>query len=297
MSKIEFNISQDCITVEQSWQMVEENNRRQSTVLCLHGNQQNNEVFRTRLGRLSKKLRKVVHLEFLESTISLPLQTGEEVAMKTWWNFSKKDSEYIVDFESIESTLTQVENHILFLKEEGIIVKGILGFSMGAALATLIASKLQRFSSIDFSILFSCPNVSFFVVNEKIKLTSLHVYGKQDKLVLPSASLEVASYFETAQIHEHNQGHCIPSKAVDHEVILQFVRNQLEKSSFELSSEQEEELEALNSIYAEDNKFSLSIGKQAKVEYIWDKISNLFSYLLKILSTQSKQQKKNWILW
>ena len=50
----------------------------------------------------------------------------------------------------------------------------------------------------------------YFELNEKLKIPSLHVVGKADKLVDYEKSIQLANDFVNSDIYEHELGHCIP---------------------------------------------------------------------------------------
>jgi hypothetical protein len=53
-------------------------------VLCLHGHQQNGEIFKSRLQRLAAKLLSSCQMTWLNAPHELPLKEGQSVAMCAW---------------------------------------------------------------------------------------------------------------------------------------------------------------------------------------------------------------------
>ena len=80
-------------------------------VLCLHGKQQNAEVFRTRLGRLPHKCKSsTLEFDIAEAPFSLPMLDGNSVSYKTWFYYDHnpdKPSDMSME-DSIEISL----NHL-----------------------------------------------------------------------------------------------------------------------------------------------------------------------------------------
>lgn len=55
-------------------------------VLCLHGSRQNGEVFANRISGIVRRFHKAgFELFFPDGSVELPLQEGQEVAMRSWW--------------------------------------------------------------------------------------------------------------------------------------------------------------------------------------------------------------------
>ena len=109
-------------------------------LLCLHGSEQNAEVFRTKIGGFPHKAQKAkIQLTYLNAPHILPLRPGDEVPLRTWY---VRQDDGIVRKDTIEESLS-------FLEEtwQSGDFDGILGFSQGGWLiiATHILSSFFSF--------------------------------------------------------------------------------------------------------------------------------------------------------
>ena len=190
-------------------------------VLSLHGKSQNKEVFRKRLGQLPKKLKKFgVRFEIIEAPHDLPLEEGQSVAMKTWFNRIEFRS---VEPESLETTFQLIETEWSRAREEGDPFVGLLGFSQGGTLAAILATQPDRFPGLQFVVCCGAPN-NDIVESEKIPriLKTLHCGGDTDTVVPIASSKLLAEKFHEPTFYIHPQGHCIPSRAESQRLIIEF---------------------------------------------------------------------------
>eukprot|EP01065_Artemidia_motanka_P019983 TRINITY_DN23904_c3_g1_i1.p1 TRINITY_DN23904_c3_g1~~TRINITY_DN23904_c3_g1_i1.p1 ORF type:complete len:880 (+),score=250.20 TRINITY_DN23904_c3_g1_i1:88-2727(+) len=100
-----------------------------ASVLCLHGCEQDAEVFSQRLSQLRKRSAGLLDFHFVDAPFELPIQEGCDVAMRTWWRYVR-DGVQRGDLERAVETARKV-----YVEENCV---GILGFSQGASLATLL---------------------------------------------------------------------------------------------------------------------------------------------------------------
>ena len=127
-------------------------------ILCLHGHEQNSEVFRKRLGGLPRKMKAAqAKFVFLDGPVLVPArrapsQAGAEVGteaedapvLRSWW---RRAREGLIDLDSLQETLQLVRDS---WETEGPFA-GILGFSMGGTMACQIVMHLP------------CPGLKFVV--------------------------------------------------------------------------------------------------------------------------------------
>ena len=92
---------------------------------------------------------------------------------------------------------------------------------------------------------------------DMVEVASLHLGGRQDKVV-PSEDLErVSSKFISPEVHIHEQGHCFPIRAEWLERVVGFVERQSSRDNVHVCAdeealvEQKEEVESILSIYPE----------------------------------------------
>ena len=74
-------------------------------ILCLHGSQQNAEIFRTRLGNIPRKAKELAKFVIVEAPNELPLQEGDSIPLRTWF---LKGSSGNWDHSSVQKTLSVV---------------------------------------------------------------------------------------------------------------------------------------------------------------------------------------------
>jgi len=63
----------------------------------------------------------------------------------------------------------------------------------------------------------------YYDLNNKIKLSSLHLIGKEDKVIPEEMATKLTHYFESPQVFFHNSGHLIPVNAESKNAIFEFL--------------------------------------------------------------------------
>jgi len=222
-------------------------------ILLLHGDRQTGQILLGRVGALKKKLKRhgitliapdgpfpwkldpSVHVR--PSVVNEDDQAEDDL-MRTWWY---RDGN---NYGGLETSLQYLEE--IWKSESGI--EGIIGFSRGARLTYLIThlhctSKGKSFPNLKYVIIASgygnVPLPTNFTHSNDIRLSmpSMHIYGKNDRLVTPSASRALLDSYINPLVHEHDGGHYIPMRADDVSVILSFIMNH---TSDEKSNQEEE---------------------------------------------------------
>lgn len=202
-------------------------------ILALHGYAQSQDIFKSKLGSLRKAFKRKADFTFISAPhrVSMKDNFGEDVSdpqadVYGWW-FSTNDgifkvveSNELVGFEeSLKLVEETFEKHGPF--------DGILGFSQGAAFASILCSmqqqKLLPFK-FDFAIFISgfkslCqPHAKYYT--EKVDLLSLHVYGTNDKVIKTEMSKDLVDLFKDAKAIVHEGGHYIPSPKKYYELFI-----------------------------------------------------------------------------
>ena len=165
-----------------------------------------------------------------------PHMSQEDARMNSWWN--RKGNDYI----GLEQTLELIQT----LSQEREIV-GIFGFSQGARLSHLL-SLLHSADSSTY-----LPHLKFVMIcagydarcdalmpsnfpisvpqtvsdDALISLPSLHIFGRNDKLIFPEQSQAVAKEYVSGTLHSHEGNHFVPNKAADLEVYQNFIQQSL----------------------------------------------------------------------
>ncbi|GJQ12733.1 hypothetical protein GpartN1_g4524.t1 [Galdieria partita] len=208
-------------------------------ILCLHGFRQNANSFRKRTGAVRKALESKANctLEYIDAPhVVEPAgeilieETGERKWIGPqlgWWKASSDGKHY----EGWRETVDYLRN---VFRSQGPF-EGILGFSQGAALSSLICAMkeqavelgLEEFSCIRFALIFSGfvsrAEEHLPLIKTTIRTPALIGYGKADDLVDASRSQDLARLFVNATILEHEGGHLVPSGAMEREQIIRFV--------------------------------------------------------------------------
>lgn len=180
-------------------------------VLCLHGYSQTASEFASHLRRVTA-LSPSVEFTFLDGPHEVPSLMKPGKTGRAWW-LPRRNSDKQWEFDGVDAALEAVRS------AAGPDVQAVLGFSQGAALASLIAALHAEdaaaspvpglrlvacvggfpftAASPDYSHLFRAP----------LQLPSLHVTGANDEVVSPAKSSSLASLFEQPQRCQHAGGH------------------------------------------------------------------------------------------
>lgn len=200
--------------------------------LCLHGHSQNEHVFYEKTGGIRKALKEMVQEFMLISAPHLlPLREDQEVSMHTWYY---KDYDLnIVDVDSLKVTLDFLQD--LWNQNQ---FDGIIGFSQGGTLATIIASLCDRkyaFNGLKYLIIISSPEINHAVLNSSIikmhnynnciATKAIFIIGKSDEWVPSDSTIELSYRYANKVIIYHDGGHYVPSQRC----ILNQIKEHLDK--------------------------------------------------------------------
>jgi hypothetical protein len=185
-------------------------------ILCLHGYCQNAKIFSQKIGSLRKQLLKIGYqCEFVDGyqkPTSSFVENNPEPE-HCWWNSNEDRTVYI----GLEDSLNKLTDHI---KKHGPF-DGILGFSQGAAMASVIA----QVANPSFIILIGgfLPRAENALKWINFNGPSLHVFGEKDEMVPLSGSLLLAAkmagveeitptdlHVGNATLLKHKNGHVVP---------------------------------------------------------------------------------------
>jgi len=203
-------------------------------ILCLHGYRQTGPVFRQRTGALRKALKK--QAEFVFVTAPHEIKSEDEEKMFGWW-FSADDNSYdahdVTDCSiGLKESLSVVATA---LKEHGP-VDGILAFSQGASLLSIICSlkqsKDEQFQDFNFAIFISgyksrqTEHQDCYKMN--VTFPTLHVMGDGDKVIEKEMSEDLLSVYDDKSVINHKGGHFVPATSAEKSQYIQFLSNFLE---------------------------------------------------------------------
>lgn len=200
-------------------------------ILCLHGYRQSGEQFRTKTGGFRKLFKKKCEYVFINAPHFIP-----ETEDRGWW-FSQSEKTYdATEISSIdvgfEETLNSVASE---LKSQGPF-DGILSFSQGACLASVIcmlkAKGDERFQDFGFAIIAAGyrsrteQHQSYYSKESKIEFPTLHIIGDSDQVIKREMSDDlVGDYFDekVTVIARHPDGHILPTKGECKATIVDFI--------------------------------------------------------------------------
>jgi predicted esterase len=189
-------------------------------LLCLHGYTQNGPLFAKRIAVLRKQLAKH-NIECIFPSGPFKATETSEEDEQSWWNH--QNNIYVGMKESISIL-------IKFVDENGP-VNGIIGFSQGAAMTSILANSLKI--KPDYIIVVGGFLPRDLDAVELITFTGpqLHVMGAKDELVTVETSKNLVNHMArfnaASDIHlfEHDGGHFVPGKAEARNFMVDWILN------------------------------------------------------------------------
>ncbi|XP_034280386.1 esterase OVCA2 [Pantherophis guttatus] len=189
-------------------------------LLCLHGYGQNAERFRARTGALRKALRGRARLLYLDAPHRLPAEgePGPEggAGPRGWWPESAAGPEPGSALRAVAEALAALGP-----------VDGLLGFSQGAALAGLLCALRERGDGrfpFGFALLVAgFPVAEAAAAAGALRVPSLHVFGRDDRVIPAAESRALAERFARPALLAHDGGHFVPAAAAQRAAYLAFL--------------------------------------------------------------------------
>lgn len=186
-------------------------------------------VLERHMRRVAHHLKDTVSFHYLDGphTVArredLPTADFDDGDMKAWWTVRKRDDGGWI-YDGVEEALECLATaQAAAERRDGVGFHGILGFSQGGALASLVAAlhadggRSPLSSSLDHVVLASGfgfgaaePDYSSLFASP-IRVPSLHTIGERDNIVKPRTSEAGFKIFADAQLHRHPGGHVVPS--------------------------------------------------------------------------------------
>ncbi|KAL1744841.1 serine hydrolase FSH [Schizophyllum fasciatum] len=232
------------------------------TVLALHGYCQSGAIFSKRIGALRKQCKDVefvfvdapLVLEPIDMAGSFPQNTATKVdstesalasvgaaevatdanlVPRGWWKRDFTTDKAI----GIEQSI-QVVKEVLQKRH----FDGVLGFSQGAAFASLIAALLERPETYPPFLVDGkpphppfefCINVAGFKVRDPAfadtygsgySTPTLHIIGRNDVVVVPERSQTLVDASLNGRLEQHDGGHFVPSKGPWRKFLETYIR-------------------------------------------------------------------------
>lgn len=208
---------------------------RKLRILCFHGYQQNAKDFAGKLGSLRKALKSRAELIFIDAphlvkaddSISEPCASES----RAWWTWQDPD---VAGRPSLASTYTGVEASLQLATNalsQHQPIDGVLGFSQGSALASLLLAQCQNQGSdtrIKFAILAGAflpkdPKYAKHLRETAVHVPTLFVCGESDKYIPLGRTKELIETFDQQRVQQyvHTGGHMVPTCTGDFKRCLQ----------------------------------------------------------------------------
>ena len=199
-------------------------------ILCVHGNAQVGEIFRSRLDSLERKLTSTIApsptLHFVDAPYLLPKRDGDDVSLRTW---RVEGGEWAASTSRIAAAARDVGG-----------VDGVLAFSQGvaAALVAIAAGALPRarFIIVAGGYLPRSLDADGTSPAAWTQLRSLHLIGTADTAVPPARSEALAACFASPNVLKHRKGHQVPTHSSAAATILAFVRARADEQAAQESA-------------------------------------------------------------
>eukprot|EP01089_Gocevia_fonbrunei_P017636 TRINITY_DN5779_c0_g1_i1.p1 TRINITY_DN5779_c0_g1~~TRINITY_DN5779_c0_g1_i1.p1 ORF type:complete len:217 (+),score=28.56 TRINITY_DN5779_c0_g1_i1:144-794(+) len=183
---------------------------------------------------------------------------GESWHYKWWSSVPQQDWLTSKDQSGFKSSLDYLHDFIQKEEKENGAFDGVLGFSQGGIIASLLILLCKPFSDIPiqsketppnpneridnwptfnfkFAIIFSAfqttalpaallyERISTLTAQNLQPLPTLHVWGNKDELVLCKHSISLSKLFPNADTYEHQGRHDVPSNAPMKNAIINFL--------------------------------------------------------------------------
>ena len=191
--------------------------KKKLKILCLHGWRQNGQVFRAKIKKMIKEFADIAEFncvtspveykpegDVLEATLNayetVPLYTKQ----RAWWISSEGNKIY--QYNDIS---------LAFLKqvwEKDGPFDGIFGFAQGGTMAAIMSCKEfnPQFLILISSYFPRADEFKFMDMENSLSTPSIHIYGRNDILVIPERSKKLHQIFKSGKLIEHEGGHFTP---------------------------------------------------------------------------------------
>lgn len=197
-------------------------------ILCLHGSYQSGEIFSGKLKMLQKRLRGFAVLHFVDAP-HIPEDASEGDPGRCWWQKGAQRGQphphWAEQWAASQNVLWGV---LRDAESMGRPFDGVLGFSNGAAVASMLLASHVEFGSPTsprFAILCAGYLPVALQGAQALDVPSLHVVGNEDEQIPLEQARPLQQLFLQSQEYLHDQkGHLVPQRAADCEVFVNFIR-------------------------------------------------------------------------
>ena len=192
-------------------------------LLFLHGFRQNGNKIKKRMSKTLNYLKTEcnAHVHFLngthpyvpqgEAAQQIKTTLGEQAlnpieSQRVWYNSSDDATIYVGLDESLDHVMQHVKAHGPY--------DGVIGFSQGALVANILCrqnpSLFRYFISISGFKANAIKYKDLYSSEKPFEFVSMHIYGKNDTLVSPFRSRDLAKCFLNGVVFSHEAGHFAP---------------------------------------------------------------------------------------
>ncbi|XP_077558023.1 esterase OVCA2-like [Haemaphysalis longicornis] len=207
-------------------------------VLCLHGYRQDAAAFKSKLGGFRKATKALLDLVFIDAPHLIEKGAhgeGDNEGGRSWWFSGEKtfsSKEYTDTCRGFDQSVQAIEQAWKLLGP----FDGILGFSQGAAMTSMILA-MQSLDQMECSFKFGVLVAGFrsrssahdhlFAKEGLIKVPTLHVVGEGDLIIPKAQATEILPFFMSPNVLYHPGGHFLPTNAETKPGYLAFFRKML----------------------------------------------------------------------
>lgn len=223
------------------------------SVLCLHGYSQDGNVLRTQLKRLTQRLELRAHFHFQDAPFAVPSMADPSSQGFAWWK-PRRDAVSDWHYDGVEESLQLLsEANAAEKKRSGSGFAGVLGFSQGGALASLLVGLRERseptmmpLPELRFAMFAGAfryraatPSYDYLFEGRPLMMPSLHCIGERDTIIKGATSevLEACFATERRTSCRHGGGHVVPSGTPSLDVFDAFVEAQQKAALAALATE------------------------------------------------------------
>lgn len=222
------------------------------SVLCLHGYSQDAMVLRSQLKRMTQRLEPRARFHFLDAPFTVPSVVDPSKEGCSWW-LPSKDEAGNWNYGGVEESLRIVsEANKAEKSRSGNGFSGVLGFSQGGALASLLVALREspepaplpdlRFAMFAGAFRYRAATPSYdylFDGREELTTPSLHCIGARDTIIkgATSEALEACFAAERRTSCRHNGGHVVPTGTPSLDVFDAFLEAQQKSALASLAAE------------------------------------------------------------
>lgn len=206
-------------------------------LLALHGWGQDAALFASK--RTKDLQRRLQSLQLVLDCADAPFQIGHTAAERGWWTYRPEDWDgslsnplELLSRASFEAIGLDESLDRLSAQWRDGQYDGILGFSQGAVMGSILCAKLcadpearrPRCAILISGFAQPIPTgLSYYPPTQPLDVPSLHVWGAQDTHIPPASSEALSHRFLNPVLHVHPSHHFIPQKAGDCKVFSDFL--------------------------------------------------------------------------